>query len=151
MSNPPWRWVLYAIAGALILYACFWLIVLVASASAEGYGLNAGTCRQVAVTGYIRTEHSQYTADGTSVHSEAARDGELAAAPVAFLTMHSLVWIEGAGVRRIADRTAGWVDWPLIDVMVETHEQARWLNGIRWVCFIRLGEFGAEVWPEELR
>jgi 3D (Asp-Asp-Asp) domain-containing protein len=85
-------------------------------------------CRDMKLTGYVRTEFSARTFDGTSIYTE-----EPIVAASWDIPLGAYVEIDGLGVYRVADRgrlgSNGW-----IDVAVWTRSEAYALTGWRQVC-----------------
>jgi 3D (Asp-Asp-Asp) domain-containing protein len=79
------------------------------------------------ITGYVRTEHSGATYDGTPIGT-----AEPIAAAGWDIPIDSVVEVEGAGRYRVADR--GRLGPGHIDVAVWTRAEAFELTGIRRVC-----------------
>jgi len=96
--------------------------------------LLAGWCGDTRVTGYVRGEHSPWTADGTSIWSR-----EPIAAASSDVRMGALADIPGVGTVRIADRgmLGNGDPMPWVDVATWTRAEAFALTGTRWVCFRR--------------
>jgi 3D (Asp-Asp-Asp) domain-containing protein len=87
-------------------------------------------CRDMKLTGYVRTEFSARTFDGTSIYTE-----EPIVAASWDIPLGAYVEIDGLGVYRVADRgrlgSNGW-----IDVAVWTRSEAYALTGWRQVCVL---------------
>jgi 3D (Asp-Asp-Asp) domain-containing protein len=81
------------------------------------------------VTGYVRTEHSPWTYDGTSIYTD-----EPIAASAPDLPIDTMVWIDGLGTFRIADRGGGLGSAGWIDVAVWTRAEAFAITGYRTIC-----------------
>jgi hypothetical protein len=87
------------------------------------------TCRLARITGYVRTDFSSRTFDGTHILTD-----EPICAASWDIPINSRVWIEGLeGLFRVADRgrlgSAGW-----IDVAVWDRASAFALTGTRMIC-----------------
>lgn len=110
---------------ALLLLLAASCLSVPAPATAQGY------CRQVWVTGYIRTEFSPWTFDGSSIYSD-----EPIVAASWDIPLGSHVVIQDVGRFRVADRghlgSDGW-----IDVAVWTRSEAYALTGSRYACIIQ--------------
>jgi 3D (Asp-Asp-Asp) domain-containing protein len=93
-------------------------------------------CRQMRITGYVRTAFSHYTWDGTSIYSD-----EPIVAASWDIPMGYYVQIDGLGTYRVADRgllgSSGWVD-----VAVWSPDDAYALTGYRQVCVLAPDELG---------
>jgi 3D (Asp-Asp-Asp) domain-containing protein len=93
-----------------------------------------GGCRQMRITGYVRTEFSTHTWDGTSIYTD-----EPIVAASWDVPIGAYVAIDGLGVYRVADRgllgSSGW-----IDVAVWSRREAFDLTGYRQVCVLAPGE-----------
>jgi 3D (Asp-Asp-Asp) domain-containing protein len=91
-------------------------------------------CAPHRVTGYVRTEFSPWTADGTSIYTD-----EPIAAASWDIPMGSRVMVAGVGTFRVADRgmlgSSGW-----IDIAVWSRGEAYELTGVRTVCVLPPGE-----------
>lgn len=96
-------------------------------------GASAGTthdtyCRTAKITGYVRTEFSPQTADGTSIYTD-----EPIVAASYDIPIDATVEIEGLGTYRVADRghlgSDGWVD-----IAVWSRGEAYALTGRRRIC-----------------
>lgn len=102
-------------------------------ASGDVYRAMAPWCGQAHITGYVRSEGSAFTYDGTPV-----MNGEPVVAASWDVSMGSLVDIEGLGTFRVADRDMlGWGSPTWIDVAVWTRSEALALTGERNVCIYR--------------
>lgn len=90
----------------------------------------APACREMRITGYVRSEYSAHTYDGTSVYTD-----EPIVAASWDIPMGSRVWIDGLGTFRVADRgmlgSSGW-----LDVAVWTPSEAYALTGWRTACVL---------------
>jgi 3D (Asp-Asp-Asp) domain-containing protein len=110
-----------ALAGALLL--------LTAIPSANRVQADSA-CRDMRLTGYVRTEFSARTFDGTSIYTD-----EPIVAASWDIPLGAYVSIDGLGVYRVADRgrlgSSGW-----IDVAVWTRSEAYALTGWRQVCVL---------------
>jgi 3D (Asp-Asp-Asp) domain-containing protein len=84
-------------------------------------------CEPYTITGYVRTEFSGRTYDGTSVYAD-----ESIVAASWNLPIDTVVEIEGLGRFRVADR--GDLGARHIDVAVWTRAEAFALTGTREVC-----------------
>lgn len=87
----------------------------------------ADWCSTGRITGYVRTEHGAYTADGTPIWADEA----IAAAGYA-IPMGSLVEVDGIGTFRVADR--GMLGPTDVDIAVWTRAEAFALTSERRVC-----------------
>jgi 3D (Asp-Asp-Asp) domain-containing protein len=80
------------------------------------------------ITAYVRTEYGPRTYDGTSIYAD-----EPIAAASWNIPIDSMVWIDGYGTVRIADRGAlgsrGWVD-----IAVWSRSEAFALTSTRRIC-----------------
>ena len=87
------------------------------------------TCRQARITGYVRSDFSGRTYDGTSVYTS-----EPICAASFNIPLGSRIWIEGLeGTFRVADRgRLGWSDW--VDVACWSRAEAYQLTGTRLIC-----------------
>lgn len=85
-------------------------------------GACPGNSEPYLITGYVRTEFSDYTADGTSVYTD-----EAIAAGSYNLPLGAYVWVEGVGAYRIADR--GHLGRRHIDVAVWSRAEAFEITG----------------------
>ena len=86
-------------------------------------------CRLARITGYVRTDFSSRTYDGTHILTD-----EPICAASWDIPLNSRVWVEGLeGLFRVADRgrlgSAGW-----IDVAVWSRQDAYALTGTRLIC-----------------
>jgi len=97
-------------------------------------GVRAPWCGPTKISGYVRTEFSGYTYDGTPIWT-----AEKIVAASWDVRMGSIAEIQGLGVFRVADRgMLGSGDpMPWVDVAVWTRQEAYELTGIRRVCFRR--------------
>lgn len=86
-------------------------------------------CEVYKITGYVRTEHSPWTFDGTSIFSD-----EPIVAASWNLPIDTIVEVEGLGQFRVADR--GHLGARHIDVAVWTRAEAFALTGWRAVCLV---------------
>lgn len=96
------------------------------------HGVAAGPwCGPAHITGYVRTEFSPHTADGTSIYTD-----EPIVAASYDVAMGATVEIEGLGTFRVADRGMLGNGHPLtwIDVAVWTHSEAYALTGEYQIC-----------------
>ena len=84
-------------------------------------------CYEGKVTGYIRTDFSGRTYDGTNI-----RTGEAIAAAGWNIPIDSYVWVQGVGVFRVADR--GRLGPGHIDIAVWTRAEAYALTGVYPIC-----------------
>jgi len=91
-------------------------------------------CQEARVTGYVRTEFSSYTYDGTHIMTD-----EPIVAASWNIPIDSYVWIEGLGTYRVADRghlgSSGWIDIP-----VWSRQEAYSLTGYRTICIHPSGQ-----------
>jgi 3D (Asp-Asp-Asp) domain-containing protein len=91
-------------------------------------------CRDMRITGYVRTEFSAHTWDGTSVYTD-----EPIVAASWDIPIGAYVAIDGLGTFRVADRgllgASGW-----IDVAVWSRSEAYALTGYRTVCVLAAAE-----------
>lgn len=114
----------YAVALGGLLGLAATPDVVISPASTAGY------CRSVWVTGYVRSEFSARTYDGTSIYT----DEPIAAASVD-IPIGQHVVIQDVGRFRVADRghlgADGWVD-----VAVWTRSEAYALTGRRHACIV---------------
>ena len=86
-------------------------------------------CEAYRITGYVRTEHSARTFDGTSVYTD-----EPIVAASWNLPIGTIVEIDGLGRFRVADR--GHLGARHIDVAVWSRAEAFALTGYRQVCVV---------------
>lgn len=109
-----------ALAGLLL---GLFVLTVPQSMSAE-----TGGCRVMRITGYVRSEYSARTYDGTSVYTD-----EPIVAASWDVPLGHYVEIEDLGTFRVADRgmlgSSGW-----IDVAVWSRAEAYALTGHRTVC-----------------
>ena len=86
-------------------------------------------CREARITGYVRTDPymNPTTADGTSIFTD-----EPIVAASYDVPMDSMVWIEGLGEFRVADR--GMLSPTHIDVAVWSRDEAFAITSVRTVC-----------------
>jgi 3D (Asp-Asp-Asp) domain-containing protein len=95
---------------------------------------SAAYCRQMKLTGYVRTDFSSRTYDGTSIYTR-----EAIAAASWEIPINSIVHVKDVGSFRVADRgrlgSDGW-----IDIAVWTRPEAYALTGTRTVCVQLPGE-----------
>jgi hypothetical protein len=96
--------------------------------------LEAPWCGPTRITGYVRTEFSSRTYDGTPIWTE-----EPIAAASWDVQLGSIAEIEDVGAFRVADRghLGNGVPMPWVDVAVWTRAEAYALTGVRRVCFRR--------------
>jgi hypothetical protein len=90
-------------------------------------------CGDAKITGYVRTEFSPWTYDGTSIYTD-----EPIVAASWDVKMGSIADIDGLGSYRVADRGSGLgrgIPLPWVDVATWTRAEAYALTGIRRVCF----------------
>ena len=89
-------------------------------------------CGDAKITGYVRTEFSLFTYDGTHIYTS-----EPIVAASWDVVMGSLATIEGLGTFRVADRgrLGNGTPMPWIDVAVWSRSEAYQLTGVRHVCF----------------
>lgn len=101
-------------------------ICLVPAAQAR----STGYCRSVWTTGYVRSEFSPWTFDGTPIWT----DEPIVAASWDIPIGH-YVELEGLGRFRVADRgmlgSDGW-----IDVATWSRAEAYQITGTRWACIV---------------
>lgn len=94
----------------------------------------ASWCQPMHITGYVRSEGSPWTYDGTPIATP-----EPIAAASWNIPIGSSVSVEGVGTFRIADRgmlgSSGWVD-----IAVWSRAEAYQLTGVRTVCVVPPGE-----------
>lgn len=88
----------------------------------------ATSCFSAWTTGYVRTDHSPRTFDGTSIYG----DEPIVAAGWS-IPMGSTVWVEGLGTFRVADRGGGLAPTQ-IDIAVWSRQDAFRITGTRTVC-----------------
>jgi 3D (Asp-Asp-Asp) domain-containing protein len=86
-------------------------------------------CADMRTTGYVRTEHSPRTFDGTSIYSD-----EPIAAASWDIPLQSLVEVEDVGTFRVADRGGGLGSSGWIDIAVWSRAEAYQLTGFRRTC-----------------
>ena len=92
--------------------------------------LATGWCAPMRTTGYVRTDYGPHgrTFDGTSIYAD-----EAIAAASWNVPIDSMVWIDGYGTVRIADRgelgSYGWVD-----IAVWSRSEALALTSTRRIC-----------------
>jgi hypothetical protein len=110
------------LAGALLI-----LIGLLGSAEAPW-------CGPTRITGYVRTDFSGHTFDGTSIYTD-----EPIVAASWDVALGSIAEIEGLGSYRVADRgrLGNGTPMPWLDVAVWHRSDAYALTGVRNVCFRR--------------
>lgn len=92
-------------------------------------------CGQTRITGYVRTDFTGHTFDGTSIYTS-----ERIVAASWDVVMGAIADIAGLGTFRVADRGSGLgygTPMPWLDVAVWTREEALQLTGTRHVCFRR--------------
>jgi 3D (Asp-Asp-Asp) domain-containing protein len=96
--------------------------------------LSAPWCGPTKITGYVRTEFSGFTYDGTPIWTD-----EKIVAASWDIRMGSLAEIQGLGLFRVADRgmLGNGNPMPWLDVAVWTRTEAYELTGTRNVCFRR--------------
>jgi 3D (Asp-Asp-Asp) domain-containing protein len=96
--------------------------------------VRAPWCGQTRISGYVRTDFSGFTYDGTPITTP-----ERIVAASWDVRMGSLADIQGLGTFRVADRghLGNGVPMPWVDVAVWTRAEAYALTGIRRVCFRR--------------
>ena len=83
-------------------------------------------CFTARVTGYVRGEGSPWTYDGTSIWEEGI------AAAGWNIRLGSMVWVDGLGTFRVADR--GMLGPDHIDIAVYTRREAFAITGWRAAC-----------------
>lgn len=88
-----------------------------------------GWCQLARITGYVRTEFSPRTYDGTSIYTN-----EAIAAASWNIPINSYVWVEGAGTYRVADRGGGLGYSGHIDIATWTRAEAYALTSWRQIC-----------------
>jgi 3D (Asp-Asp-Asp) domain-containing protein len=104
----------FALSGSLVpLLAGLPLQILLG-----GFQAPESPCQTVLTTAYAVEQFPGTTTDGTRTPGNA---GAIAAGGHAY-PLGSSVWVEGLGVRRIADR--GYLGWWQIDVLVDTVREA---------------------------
>jgi hypothetical protein len=86
-------------------------------------------CEVYKITGYVRTEYSPWTFDGTSIYTD-----EPIVAASWNLPIDTVVDVEGLGQFRVADR--GHLGARHIDVAVWTRAEAFALTGWRTICLV---------------
>lgn len=93
---------------------------------------SAPWCGEARITGYVRTEFSDYTYDGTSIYTD-----EPIVAASWDIAIGSLADIDGIGTFRVADRgmLGNGHPMPWVDVAVWSRQEAYELTGVRIVCF----------------
>lgn len=120
----------------VLLAALLTALVPMQATPAESAAPAASYCREMRTTGYVRSEFSSYTFDGTPIWTD-----EPIAAASWDIPIGAYVSVDGWGTYRVADRgllgSAGW-----IDVAVWTRSEAFALTGIRTVCVTLPGEEG---------
>jgi 3D (Asp-Asp-Asp) domain-containing protein len=91
-------------------------------------------CGPTKITGYVRTEFSGHTYDGTPIWTP-----EKIVAASWDVRLGSLAEIDGLGTFRVADRgdLGNGTPTPWVDVAVWTRAEAYALTGTRHVCFRR--------------
>jgi hypothetical protein len=96
---------------------------LILSAALTFASLSAGLlqafCDDFRVTAYVRTEHSPWTYDGSSIYS-----GEPIVAASWDIPIDSVVVIDGLGTFRVADRGGGLGSHRWLDVAVWSRSEA---------------------------
>lgn len=100
--------------------------VLLALLPADGTA-DAAWCGRSMTTGYVRTEHGRFTADGTPIWAD-----EAIAAAGWSIPLGSYVEVEGLGRYRVADR--GMLGADNIDIAVWTRADAYALTAVRGYC-----------------
>jgi|SRR6187455_2113105 len=95
-------------------------------------GQDAPWCGPTRLTGYVRTDFSGRTFDGTSIYTD-----EPIAAASWDVKLGSLADIQDLGTFRIADRghLGSGSPLPWVDVAVWSRSEAYALTGVRQVCF----------------
>ena len=86
-----------------------------------------GWCYDGTTTGYVRTDHSSRTFDGTSIYTP-----EPIAAAGWDIPIDSTVDVEGLGSYRVADR--GRLGPGHVDIAVWTRSEALEITGVRHIC-----------------
>lgn len=118
----------------LARHALVLLLLLASLAASTPAPVAAERCAVMRTTGYVRTEFSPWTADGTSIYTD-----EPIVAASWDIPLGSYVVIPDLGVFRVADRgllgSSGW-----IDIAVWTRQEAYRLTGWRTVCVYLPGE-----------
>jgi hypothetical protein len=91
-------------------------------------------CGQTRITGYVRTDFSGFTYDGTSIYTP-----EKIVAASWDVVMGTMATIEGLGTFRVADRghLGNGYPTPWLDVAVWSRAEAYELTGTRHACFRR--------------
>jgi len=91
-------------------------------------------CGETRITGYLRTDFSGLTYDGTPIWTE-----ERITAASWDVVMGSIAEVEGLGRYRVADRgqLGHGTPTPWLDIAVWTSAEAYALTGYRHVCFTR--------------
>jgi 3D (Asp-Asp-Asp) domain-containing protein len=102
--------------------------------SVGGVAAAEPACREMRITGYVRSEGGARTYDGTSIYAD-----EAIVAASWDIPLGSTVEVEGLGTFRVADRgmlgSSGW-----IDIAVWSRAEAYRLTGRRTVCVLPPGE-----------
>lgn len=86
-------------------------------------------CREMRITGYVRTDFSAATYDGTSIYTS-----EPIVAASWDIPIGHYVLIQGKGLYRVADRGSGLGSSGWIDIPAWTRGEALDLTGRRTVC-----------------
>lgn len=86
-------------------------------------------CQLARITGYVRTEFSSRTYDGTSIYTD-----EAIAAASWNIPIDSYVWVDGAGTYRVADRGSGLGSSGHVDIAVWDRATAYALTSWRQIC-----------------
>jgi len=91
----------------------------------------ASWCQEMRTTGYVRTDYGPHgrTFDGTSIYAD-----EAIAAASWNVPIDSIVFVEGLGSFRVADRGGGLGSSGWIDVAVWDRATAFAITGTRRVC-----------------
>lgn len=104
------------------------LIGAVATSPARTEAPAASWCQSMQITGYVRSEFSPWTYDGTSIYTD-----EPIVAASWNIPINSRVGLDGK-VFRVADRGSGLGSSGWIDVAVWSRSEALKLTGVREVC-----------------
>ena len=109
-------------------------LLAVALAGPQEAPTDAPWCGPTRITGYLRTDFSAATYDGTPIWVD-----ERIAAASWDVALGSLAEVDGLGVYRVADRghLGNGTPTPWLDIAVWTRSEAYELTGYRNVCFRR--------------